>query len=143
MFEPSDQMAVGASGSTLGTDTFLGAMVYSINDKFRIAIKTTTLEQYVSLLPNAPMADKLADLVFFYVGHRYEYDVELSLPAPLAPPTRLGASGQLGWTSWIAPPKGPEAEERYLSDARFNLSERRKMAKSDKSKKQGTRAGQK
>ena len=49
------------------------------------------------------MADKLADLVFFHVGHRFEYDVELSLPARLAPPARLGVAGQLGWTSWVAP----------------------------------------
>lgn len=141
MFEPSDQMAVGQRGSSLGADSFLGAMVYSINDKFRVAIRTTSLEQYSSLLPNATLADKLADLIFFYVGHRYEYDVELSLPAPLAPPTRLGASGLLGWTSWIAPPKGPEAEGRYLNDARFNLSERRKAAKSAKGTKQGAKAG--
>ena len=140
MFEPNDRMAMGQRGSSLGADTFLGGMVYSINDKFRITIKTTSLEQYVSLLPNAPMADRLADLVFFYVGHRYEYDVELSLPAPLAPPTRLGASGQLGWTSWIAPPKDADADGKYLSDARFNLSERRKVSKAEKRQKQGTRA---
>jgi type VI secretion system protein ImpH len=144
MFEPSDQMAMGQRGSSLGQDTFLGAMVYSINDKFRVAIRTTSLEQYTSLLPNSGLADKLADLIFFYVGHRYEYDVELSLPAHLAPPTELGKSGQLGWTSWVAPRKGSEAEGSYLSDARFNLSERRKAAKSAaKGTKHGAKAGTK
>jgi type VI secretion system protein ImpH len=142
-FEPSDIMAIGQNGSSLGTDTFVGGMAYSINDKFRVAIKTTSLEQYTSLLPNAPLADRLADLIFFYIGHRYEYDVELSLPAHLAPPAKLGESGQLGWTGWIAPPKGPEAEGEYLNDARFNLSERRKAARAVRQKKQGTKAGTK
>ena len=83
-------MSVGARGSALGVDTFVGTRAYSINDKFRITIKTTSLEQYTGLLPNAPMADNLADLVFFHIGYRFEYDVELSLPARLAPPAQLG-----------------------------------------------------
>lgn len=139
-FEPSDLMAVGQRGSSLGADTFLGQRVYSIGDKFRVAIRTTSLEQYASLLPGAANADRLADLVFFYVGHRYEYDVELALAAPLAPPTRLGASGQLGWTSWIAPPRGPAAEGRYLSDARFDLGARRRAARAARRTKQATMA---
>lgn len=132
VFEPSDRMTLGMSGSALGSDTFLGVRSYSINDKFRISIKTTSLEQYKALLPNGPIADRLADLVFFYVGHRFAYDVELGLPARLAPPTRLGESGQLGWTSWIAPPPVAEDDDTYLTDARFELSERRAAAKAAK-----------
>lgn len=132
-FEPEDRMAVGARGSSLGVDSFVGTRAYSINDKFRIAIKTTSLEQYTGLLPNAPMADNLADLVFFHVGYRFEYDVELSLPARLAPPVKLGESGQLGWTSWIAPPAGA-GEDEYYNDARFDLAERRKAAQAERSR---------
>ena len=142
VFEPSDQMAVGARGSSLGMDTFLGIRSYSINDKFRISIRTTSLEQYQQLLPSGTIADRLADLVFFHVGHRFEYDVELALPARLAPPTKLGMSGQLGWTSWVAPePRGDE-DDTYLSDARFNLSERRKAAQAAKRATQRKPTGQ-
>lgn len=126
VFEPNDRMALGERGSALGSDTFLGERSYSINDKFRINIKTNSLEQYVKLLPNEPAAGKLADLVFFYLGHRFEYDVELALPARCAPGAQLGVFGQLGWTSWVAPPPVAADDERYLSDARFNLAERRK-----------------
>lgn len=142
VFEPSDQMAVGSRGSSLGTDTFLGIRSHSINDKFRIRIKTTTLEQYQQLLPSGTFAARLADLVFFYVGHRYEYDVELALPAHLAPPVRLGSSGQLGWTSWVAPKPANEDDETYLSDARFNLSERRTAAKAAKRATKNRKTGQ-
>jgi type VI secretion system protein ImpH len=134
-FEPGDRMALGERGSGLGVDTFVGARAYSINDKFRITIRTTSLEQYTGLLPNAPMSDRLADLVFFHIGHRFEYDVELALPARLAPPAQLGTSGQLGWTSWVAPRADAGADE-YLSDARFDLAERRKAAQAEASRRQ-------
>jgi type VI secretion system protein ImpH len=132
LFEPSDIMAVGQNGSSLGVDTFLGVRSYSIGDKFRINIKTVSLEQYRSLLPGSVVAEQLADLVFYDIGFRYEYDVELSLPARMAPPTRLGESGQLGWTSWIAPPAEPEGSTRYVSDARFDLMERRRAAEAER-----------
>jgi type VI secretion system protein ImpH len=133
MFEPGDRMAVGQRGAALGVDTFVGTRSYSINDKFRITVKTTSLEQYTGLLPNAAMADNLADLVFFHIGHRFEYDVELALPARLAPPTQLGTSGQLGWTSWVAP-RTDAGEDEYLTDARFDLAERRKAAQAEQSR---------
>ena len=126
VFEPSDQMALGTRGASLGVDSFLGARAYSINDKFRVHIRTASLAQYTSLLPDGKLAGQVADLVFFYLGHRFEYDVELSLPAHLAPPARLGQSGQLGYTAWMAPPE--RAPGQYVSDARFNLVERRRAA---------------
>jgi type VI secretion system protein ImpH len=132
VFEPSDVMAVGQNGSALGVDAVLGVRSYSIGDKFRINIKTTSLEQYRSLLPGSMLAEQLADLVFYDIGYRYEYDVELSLPARLAPPTRLGESAQLGWTSWVAPPTEPEGSTRYVSDARFDLMERRRALEAER-----------
>jgi type VI secretion system protein ImpH len=132
LFEPSDLMAVGAKGSSLGVDTFLGKMSYSIGDKFRVHVKTTSLEEYMSLLPSGTRANKLADLVFYHVGHRFEYDVELALPARLAPPTRLGSSGQLGWTAWMSPKPVADDDETYLNDARFDLVERRKVAAAER-----------
>ncbi len=43
-----------------------------------------------SFLPTGELSDKLADLIFFYVGHRVEFDVELALAgaAGAARPTR-------------------------------------------------------
>ena len=131
-FEPGDQMALGTNGSSLGVDTFLGMRAYSINDKIRIGIKTTTLEQYRTFLPSGGLSERLADLVFYYLGHRFDFDVQLSLPARLAPPTRLGVSGELGWTSWISPkPVEPGNEEIYLSDARFDPMRRRRSTETE------------
>lgn len=123
-FEPDARTALGAKGSSLGQDTVLGVRAFSINDKFRIVLKAETLEQYKSMLPGGAVARRVADLVFYYAGHRFEYDVELQLPAKLAPATRLGVSGQLGWTAWVAPPPADD-DAGYRNDARFDLSERR------------------
>jgi type VI secretion system protein ImpH len=127
-FEPGDRMMLGASGSSLGADTFLGGRVYSINDKVRIAIRTTSLEQYRAFLPSGGMSGRLADAVFYYLGHRHEFDVQLALPKRLAPAARLGVSGELGWTSWIAPDTGAAGEADWLADARFDPMQRRRSS---------------
>ena len=58
----------------------------------------------------------------FYIGMALEYDVELALPAGEAAPIRLGQTGQLGWTSWLAPDWSRRDEWR--TDARFDLAAR-------------------
>lgn len=139
-FEPDDRMVLGASGSSLGADTFLGGRVYSINEKVRIAIRTTSLEQYRGFLPSGGMSGRLADAVFYYLGYRYEFDVQLALPKRLAPPVRLGASGELGWTSWIAPDTESASEADWLADARFDPMQRRRSAAEAQARGTGARA---
>ena len=130
VFEPSDQMTLGDRHSGLGVDSAIGVRAYSINDKIRIRIVASSLEQYRKFLPSGELSEKLTDLVFYYLGHRFDFDVELALDAELAPPARLGVSGELGWTSWMAPKKPPAGEKIYFSDARFSPMERRLEARS-------------
>jgi type VI secretion system protein ImpH len=135
VFEPEDRMGLGSRHSGLGVDAALGVRAYSINDKIRIGIIATSLEQYRRLLPGGDLSEILTDLVFYYLGHRFEFDVELGLDASHAPPARLGVSGELGWTSWVAPKKPADDEKTYFRDARFDPMARRKStAKSSKEK---------
>lgn len=124
-FEPGDRMALGAAGSTLGIDTFVGERVFSINEKISIAIQLSSLAEYEQYLPGAAMHEKLVDTIFFYLGHRFEFDIQLGLPEHEAPPVKLGESGRLGWTSWIAPPDADGKKSRYLMDARISPMEPR------------------
>jgi type VI secretion system protein ImpH len=125
-FEPSDRLLLGAGDVALGVDTYLGDRVYSINDKICVIIKAHDLKQYRQFLPTGDLSDQLTDLIFFYIGHRFEFDVRLSLPARYAPQTRLGQSGELGWTAWIAP-DNDAGEDVYFDDAHFNALERRRV----------------
>lgn len=123
-FEAGDATSLGSAGCGLGQDAVIGQRAYSINDKFRISIKAYSLEQYRKYLPSGELSDPLTDLIFFYIGHQFEYDVQLAIPAKLVPPARLGESGQLGWTAWIAPdPDQPD--DVYRTDAVFQPMERR------------------
>jgi type VI secretion system protein ImpH len=128
VFETSDQSALGAQHSGLGIDAALGMRAYSINDKIRIRIVANNLDQYRRLLPNCDLSEVLADLIFYYLGHRFEFDIELGLDAELAPPVKLGESGELGWTSWMSPKRPREGERIILRDARFDPMERRRTA---------------
>lgn len=127
VFEPSDRLQLGMGGG-LGVDTFLGNRAYSINEKICVTIKAKDLAQYRMFLPNGSKSDNLTDLVFFYVGHRFEFDVKLALPARYAPATQLGVSGELGWTAWVSPKTGA-GDDVYYDDARFNVLERRRAGK--------------
>jgi len=135
VFEPSDQTALGTAHSALGVDSAVGVRAYSINDKIRIRIASRSLEQYRRFLPSGDLSEKLTDLVFHYLGHRFDFDVELGLDARLAPPARLGVSGELGWTSWMSPKTPPAGETVYFSDARFSPMEQRRAARAAKATK--------
>ncbi len=124
-FEPGDRMALGATGSSLGVDTYVGERVFSINEKISIAIRLSSLAEYEQYLPGSAMHEKLVDAIFFYLGHRFEFDIQLGLPAHEAPPVKLGETGRLGWTSWVAPPDAADTQPRYLMDARISPMEPR------------------
>ena len=123
-FEESDRTRLGQKGSTLGMDMLLGASVFSVQDKIRVRIFTKDLAQYERFLPSGDRCDPLADIVFFYLGDQLEYEVELAIPAGKVQPTRLGAAGRLGWTSWMAP-NWSDADQTIRCDARFHPADRR------------------
>ena len=131
-FEPSDRLLLGGDAQ-LGLGTYVGDRVYSINDKIYVLIRARDLKQYRRFLPRGEQFDQLTDLIFFYIGHRFEFDVRLSLPARYAPPTRLGQSGELGWTAWVTP-NNDAGDDVYFDDAHFNALERRAAERQSKRK---------
>lgn len=123
-----ERTVLGRTSATLGSDCIVGSQVYSISERFRIRIRCQSLEQYESFLPGSPQAEKLANLIFFYVGHRNEFDVELGLKRSLAKPLRLGESGRLGLTAWAKSDVSSDVPDEYLFDARFDPFGRRQRA---------------
>ena len=120
--EPGDRMRLGAAGSALGQDTLIGSSTYSVSDKFRIHVFVRDLEQFETFLPSGEVCEKLADVIFFYLGDLCLYEVQLTLPTRAVKPMTLGSFGQLGWTSWVMRPPGPE-DAGSRSDARFHPAE--------------------
>jgi type VI secretion system protein ImpH len=50
---------------------------------------------------------KLVDWVRFYLCFELDWDVRLRLKREEVPRLKLGASGQLGWTTWLGTRKAP------------------------------------
>lgn len=122
MLEPDEHSHLGKTNSRLGVDAMMGSAIYSVQDKFRVRLYVPTLAHYARFLPTGDLARPLADIIHFYVGVALEYDVELALPAGEAAPMQLGKSGQLGWTSWLAPDW--TSRDEWRTDARFDLARR-------------------
>lgn len=122
--EPEDQAQLGSRNATLGVDAMVGAAAFSVSDKITVRVRAATLDEFESVLPESRRAEQIADLVLFYLGEAIEWDVEIALPEREARPMRLGQSGAIGWTSWLAPKTTPETEMRERIDARFDVAER-------------------
>lgn len=122
VLEPEEHSHLGRANSRLGVDAMMGSSVYSVQDKFRLRLYVPTLAHYTRFLPTGDLARPLADIVHFYVGMALEYDIELALPAGEAAPMQLGKSGQLGWSSWLAPDWS--SRDEWRTDARFDLARR-------------------
>jgi type VI secretion system protein ImpH len=115
----SERTSMGLQSSRLGVDTFVGKRVYSINERIRIRIQCRDLDEYESFLPGSKQSNDLADLIFYYVGYRQEFEIELGIERKSAPSLMLGKSGKLGLTSWLPGIAGIEGPD-YLYDARFD-----------------------
>ena len=74
------------------------------------------MKAYRRFLPQGDFCEPLADLFFFHVGDELDFDLELAIPAKSVEPVKLGKTGDLGWTSWLAPDWA--ATEAYRCDAR-------------------------
>lgn len=116
--ERSDHSRLGGVGSALGRNCRLGSRVQTVNEKIRIGVRTASLAEYQSFLPGGINFSRLTELIFGYLGHETAVEIAPSLPADQAKGMALGKSGALGWTGWLAPPKGDA--NSYRSDAVFS-----------------------
>lgn len=122
-FDPADRSRLGQANARLGQDLLLGSAVFTIEDKILIRLQAGDMDQFRDFLPKGRLHDAFNDAVFFMLGNDVAWDLEISVPARKIVPMRLSRSGQLGWTSWVAPP-GDAPEDAVRSDARFQASER-------------------
>jgi type VI secretion system protein ImpH len=120
--ETSEWTRLGNGNNSLGKETLLGRTIFSVQDKIRVRIYTSSLAQYIRFLPTGDLCQPLADLIFFYIGEQLDWDVEPAIPTGCVEPIRIGSFGQLGWTTWMAP--NWASTDAYRRDARFHPAER-------------------
>lgn len=119
-FDQGDVTRLGQQGCGLGQTTYLGARVQSVGEKIRLHIRARDLPDYRRYLPGQAGYQRLADLVFWYLGKTYEVELALSLPAAVIPQAGLGASADLGWMAAL-PLATPAPANSFTEAARFAL----------------------
>jgi type VI secretion system protein ImpH len=98
------QIEVGAASSRLGQGAIVGAKVPDVQHKFRLRLGSMTLHEFERYLPGGVRFFHVRDWVRNYLGVELAWDARLVLKRDEVPSTRLGAYGQLGWTSWLGMP---------------------------------------
>ncbi len=100
-------MSLGGSGefSSLGRTSIIGEYVWGGQQRFRIRIGPLSRREFNKFLPGGETLKQLVSAVRSYVGDEKAWDLQLVLKKEYVPAVKLGKSGQLGLTSWMAPPQ--------------------------------------
>lgn len=110
--EAQTRLSKGDPTAQLGVSTLLGDRVWDCQSRFRIVLGPLSLLDYQRFLPGSESLGSLSDWVKNYVGLEFSWDVQLVLRQEQKPLTRLGTSGNLGWTAWL----GNTSEKESLAD---------------------------
>jgi type VI secretion system protein ImpH len=82
-----------------------GDRVWDQQAKFRIRVGPLTYAEFCGLLPSGSAFRPLVELVRFFAGQEYDFDMQLILKATEVPSCRLGQVGadapRLGWSTWL------------------------------------------
>lgn len=116
------RVELGAASSRLGQGAIAGARVPDVQHKFRLLIGPMLLTEFERYLPGAIRFLQVRDWVRNYLGVEFAWDARLVLKRDEVPATRLGAYGQLGWTSWLgmsAGKRGHDADDVLLDIERL------------------------
>jgi type VI secretion system protein ImpH len=98
-------LALGSSPdlASLGRTTVIGEYVWGGQQRFRIRLGPLTRREFNKFLPGGEALKQLVSAVRSYIGDEKGWDLQLILKKEYVPAVKLGKSGQLGLSSWMAP----------------------------------------
>lgn len=115
---PGDASTIGLGGrfNQLGRGATIGSRTYTVQDACLIRLRFNKLSAFEAHLPGASHhATAMAVLKSLIPAHLL-WRVEFELPASEAPPSSLGKTTKLGWTSWLgASPGGAPRRDLRLN----------------------------
>jgi type VI secretion system protein ImpH len=126
--EPAEQTRLGAEDGNgeLGVTAVAGDRVWDVQGKIRVRLGPLRYDQFLRYLPDrTPDAGRkafflLSQLVRFYVGPEFDFDVQLVLRAEDVPACELtddpAAGPRLGWNCWLLTDRAAEPAEDALFD---------------------------
>jgi type VI secretion system protein ImpH len=99
----------------LGVDAVAGERVWELQGGFRLHIGPLSYAEFAELLPNAPRARLLSDLVQLAAGSEFAFAYRLTLRPGEGPPLRLGdKEAWLSWNMWL-PTSGTARLEKSVT----------------------------
>lgn len=105
--DPDAQCDLGDSASEsrqLGLGSVVGDEIWDPQSRVRIVLGPLGLKQYLDFLPSGTAYRPLRNLVRFYAGDEFDFELQLILAREEVPACELGGVGegapQLGWVSW-------------------------------------------
>jgi type VI secretion system protein ImpH len=127
------RLGESATTGTLGVSTTVGARVWDRQYKFRVRIGPLSLRDYERMLPGGLSLKRVVAIVRNYVGDQLEWDLHLILRQAEVPTIRLGAAGQLGWTTWIASqPLARDGDDLLLNAMAWQSDQRSRDSRHDR-----------
>lgn len=99
--EEYTQLGIPGPSSIIGEGALVGQRVPDRQHKFRLTIGPLDLDNYLHFLPNGRDLLSLVEWIRAFVGYEYVWEIQLQIKAHSAPPARIGAGQQLGWTTWL------------------------------------------
>ena len=105
--EPEQRSRMGRTGvfNELGRDVVVGRKVWDLQSKFRVRLGPLSFPAFRQFLPDGVAADRLMQLVRFYVRAEFDFEVQLVLKAEEVPGCRLSrdasSAAQLSRYSWL------------------------------------------
>ena len=100
----------------LGMSATLGGRAWMVQHKFRVVLGPLPSNAQREYLPGSPKTVRLCQLVGSYVGDELRWDLKLKLKNTEA--TRLGQSGNLGWTAFLNQAASSEGNSMILEPQR-------------------------
>jgi type VI secretion system protein ImpH len=101
----------------LGASVTLGGSTWQCQHKFEIVLGPLARPVFGNFLPGARGLEELRALVRFYTNDEWAWQLRLLLRDVDIPGARLGATSQLGWTSWLGK-RNAGASDVVISGAR-------------------------
>ncbi|SAK54205.1 type VI secretion system baseplate subunit TssG [Caballeronia ptereochthonis] len=104
------------AASTMGEGAVLGEQVPDRQYRFRIVIGPLDIGAYLRFTPRGADLPLLMAWVRSFVGHAFEWELELRIRQDSATPATIGGPEQLGWSGWLGgsaartPPAGMRFE---------------------------------
>lgn len=117
------RLELGTASSRLGQGAIAGAKVPDAQHKFRLRVGAMSLFEFERYLPGGVRFSQVRDWVRNYIGVELAWDVQVVLKRAEVPAARLGAYGQLGWTSWLGMPtskRNRDADDVILDAERLS-----------------------